>query len=153
MAKKVIGTKEFIDPITGEPKRFLILDVGVKDGKFVKVYQAFTQELIQRLDYLNGALKVLMWFVDQYIRNGVPNKLFKLYVDYSKIAKELNMGERTVRAHIKKLKELDILIQPTKYKPIFLLNPKYVWIGDAENLAKILTQPSLFDDLPVIVAG
>jgi len=144
MGRRIIGTKSFIDPDTGEVRHFIITDIPVKDGKFAKVYPAFTKKLIEKLDYINGALKVLIWFVDKYIEAGIPNKLFQIFVgSYEELGKEVGLKRRTVIKHIKKLKELGIILQPHKRQLAFILNPEYIWIGTAENLAEVMRQLSI----------
>ena len=83
MAGRFVQFKDFVDPETGEVRKFLIIEPKVKDCDFIKIRKALTEATLKDLDYLNGAVKLLMWFLDKKHWNtkcliNPPKYLFSL---------------------------------------------------------------------------
>jgi len=136
----LIGTKGFVDPDTGEVKKFLIVEPRAKDRDFVKIRKALTEAAIKDLKYLNGAIKLLFWFIDKAIENRIFNRPVELYVFPEDLAKELNTTKRTVEKYIKLLKDKGYIIQPKKRRRLYMLNPEFIWLGTAQSYASYLKE-------------
>jgi len=139
MAKRRVRVERLVDPQTGEIKPFLVIDLQEKDRDFVKVKQALTKTVIERLDYLNGAIKLLFLILDL----AIESKIFERPVDIfltPEIAKErIGISSKdTFYRHIRVLMKAKILI---KIRPhVYRLNPEMVWIGDLKSYIRWLRE-------------
>jgi len=140
MKRRVIKTKEYIDSKTGEVQRFLIIDIQEKDVNFAKIRQALTKAVIEDLRYINGAIKLLFLIIDKAIELKIFNRPVELFLHYKEIAKELNIKESTARRYLKLLKDKKYIIQKAPRQAVYILNPAFVWIGDAKSYTQWLKE-------------
>jgi len=126
--EKLYFKKEIMDTETGE----IIEAVGFiptkKDNDFVKVYKLFGEQVLKDLKTMNGETKLLLWFISKTLDLPVQSDLW-IPVKYEELAKELNTTERTIKAYIKKLKELNYIEQFQKRVKVFRVNVNYIYKG------------------------
>ena len=91
---------------------------------YVKVYQDTLAEWLYKGKLKKSDFAVLFWFIKQtdWENNWI-------YVDYKELAKELNLGVRTIKQAIKSLKELNLIVQLAPRQKLFRLNPRYIYKG------------------------
>lgn len=140
MARRPVQFKDFVDPETGEVKRFLIVEPKVKDCDFIKIRKALTEATLKDLDYLNGAIKLLMWFIDKALEYKMFNKPAEIPVFIDKVAEELGLSEITIKRYIKKLKNKGYIIQIQERKTVYMLNPEFIWLGTAKSYIEYLKE-------------
>ena len=120
--------REVIDASTGEVIKAVAFIPEVKDKGFIKVFKLFGKKVLKDLATLNGEAKLLIWFMAKTLELPVQSDLW-VPVDYKEIAKELGTTERSIRRHIKTLKELGYLEQFKNRNTTFRLNPDFVYKG------------------------
>lgn len=140
MAGKPVQFKDFVDPETGEVRKFLIIEPKVKDYDFIKIRKALTEATLKDLDYLNGAIKLLMWFLDKALEYKVFNRPAEIPVFIDRVAKELGLSEVTIKRYMKRLKDKGYIIQIRKRKTVYMLNPEYIWLGTARSYVEYLKE-------------
>ena len=133
-----LQVKDFVDPETGEIRRFLIVEPKTKDRDFIKIRKALTEATLKDLDYLNGAVKLLMWFIDKALEYKMFNRPAEIFVFVEEVMRELRVKRRTVHKYLKLLKEKGYIIQLKKNRPVYMLNPEYIWLGTAKSYAEYI---------------
>ena len=136
MAMKISGKKRFKGFIT-EDGEVVYLDFMInafiprtpKDKEpYVKVYGEKLLTLIKNRKLKASELEVFLWFVAKNSgKDGWNNDW--ITVDYKELAKELGLGESTVRLAIKTLVKLKLIVQWKPRKTAFRLNPDYCFKG------------------------
>lgn len=145
MAKRPVKTKKYIDEQTGEIVHFIMVDVQTKDRDFAKVKQALTKAIIERLDYINGAIKLLILFLDMAIEQKVYNRPVEIYLHPDEATGKLQITRQTFYLHLKRLVDCGIIIK--KRPHVYVINPEMIWIGTAQSYLSWLreqTQLKLF---------
>lgn len=132
--------KDFADPETGEIKRFLIIEPKVKDKNFAKVRKALTEAALKELKDLNGAVWLLLWFMDKAIEKKMFNRPAEIFVDLQEVCKELKVTDRTVKKYIKLLKDKGFIIQLARRQRVYMLNPEFIWLGTAKSYIEYLKE-------------
>jgi len=140
MAGRPVQFKDFVDPETGEVRKFLVIEPKVKDCDFIKIRKALTEATLKDLDYLNGAVKLLMWFLDKALEYKMFNKPAEIPVFINKVARELGLSEVTIKRYVKRLKDKGYIIQIQKRKTVYMLNPEFIWLGTAKGYLEYLRE-------------
>jgi len=135
-----LQVKDFVDPETGEIRKFLIIEPKVKDKNFAKIRKALTETALKELKDLNGAVWLLLWFMDKAIEKKMFNKPAEIFVDLQEVCKELKVTDRTIKKYIKLLKDKGFIIQLVKRQRVYMLNPEYVWLGTAKSYVEYLKE-------------
>lgn len=133
-----LQVKDFVDPETGEIRRFLIVEPKTKDRDFIKIRKALAEATLKDLDYLNGAIKLLMWFINKALEYRMFNRPAEIFVFVEEVMKELKIKRRTVHRYLKLLKEKGYVIQLRKNRPVYMLNPEYIWLGTAKSYVEYM---------------
>ena len=132
-----LQVKDFVDPETGEIQRFLIVELET-NRDFVRIHRAFIEAMLRDLDYLNGAIKLLIWFINKALECRMFNKPAEIFVFVEEVMRELRVKRRTVHRYLKLLKEKGYIIQLKKNRPVYMLNPEYIWLGTAKSYAEYM---------------
>ena len=132
-----LQVKDFVDPETGEIQRFLIVELET-NRDFVRIHRAFIEAMLRDLDYLNGAIKLLIWFINKALGCRMFNKPAEIFVFVEEVMRELRVKRRTVHRYLKLLKEKGYVIQLKKNRPVYMLNPEYIWLGTAKSYAEYI---------------
>ena len=150
MAKKerrrtlVRRKEERTDMRTGEvyPDRVysMILDNIPVDTGYVKVFKAFTNNVIKDLGIESGKAKLLFWFMDQ-IQEGRMNQLPIVLAPVDMVAQQLKCSEIAVRKWLRFLIEKKYIWKHTQPngKIIFnayVVNPEFIIKGKLSDLNK-----------------
>ena len=138
MSKRLTGFKKLIDPDTGEMKTFVLLDSEVKDKDFAKVKKALTEAVLRDLKDLNGAVFLLLWFIDKAIELKMFDRPVVIPATYEEISQQLKVSIVTAKRYVKALKEKKYLIQPKKRQLVYMLNPEFIWLGSAQSYVSYL---------------
>ena len=133
----LLQVKDFVDPETGEIRRFLIVELETNKD-FVRIHRAFIEAMLRDLDYLNGAIKLLIWFINKALECRMSNKPAEIFVFVEEVMRELRVKRRTVHRYLKLLKEKGYIIQLKKNRPVYMLNPEYIWLGTAKSYAEYM---------------
>lgn len=133
----LLQIKDFVDPETGEIRRFLIVELET-NRDFVRIHRAFIEAMLRDLDYLNGAIKLLIWFISKALEYRMFNRPAEIFVFVEKVMKELKIKRRTVHKYLKLLKEKGYIIQLRKNRPVYILNPEYIWLGTAKSYVEYM---------------
>jgi len=136
MALGISGKKRFKGLIT-EDGEVVYLDFMInafiprapKDKEpYTKVYGEKLLHLIKRKKLKASELEVFLWFVAKNSSKDNWNNEW-ITVDYKELAKELGLGESTVRMAVKTLLKLKLIVQWRPRKTAFRLNPDYCFRG------------------------
>jgi len=132
MAKYTVGFLTdhlLVDKYTGEVKniRLVVLNPH-RDKGFFKVFNAFSEDLLQDKELLGKPLKLLI-----YILNKLDVNEIVFYLSPAKASRELNVSRRSIYNWLKALIDRDIII-PTAERNIYLLNPAKVIVGKLETI-------------------
>jgi len=118
--------------LIGNPEQF--------DKDFVKVFHAFTEELLENEEIAGKAIRLLFW-----IMKVLDYGQIEFYLYNKDVAEELNVSVRTITEWKKTLIKNGII---KKIKPnLYQLNPACVVKGKGHRLIDEFRQPSLFDDV------
>lgn len=123
------GTKEFVDPETGEivPLQIIQTDVKDVDTNFTKL---FMKDFIHTLDIVsNKKTKVCYWILDNITKDNLLN------YSYRQIADKTGTSYDTVQKTIKELINADFLRKDGK---ILIVNPKIVFKGSHSRRMNVL---------------
>jgi len=128
-----------IDSETGEVKDILLIGNPEEfDRNFVKIFHAFTEELISDTDIAGKAIRLLFWIMKQLETGSI-----EFYMHPEDVANELQVSERTIRSWRKTLENKGIIrkIRPNLYQ----LNPACVVKGKGHTLLEEFKQYSSED--------
>jgi len=147
MARRTVRIQEYADIGTGEVKPFLVIDIQEKDRDFLKLKQALTKTVVEKLKFLNGAVELLFYILDLAIESKIFERPVDIYITPEMAKQAIGLSRMTFYRHIKKLVEVGILI---KMRPnIYRINPECVWIGDLRSYHRWLrenAQKKLFQE-------
>jgi len=119
--------EEVINPETGEIEKRLvrIWDEYEKslDKDFVKVFDAFTKDLLLDEEISGKAIRLLF-----YIASVLKYNEEKFYLSPSKVAKELSVSERTVYYWLRTLLRKRIILK-TEERNWYRVNPHCIYKG------------------------
>lgn len=119
--------EEVVNPETGEiePRLVRIWDEYEKsyDKNFVKVFDAFTRELLLDEEISGKAIRLLF-----YISTILEYDKDTFYLSPSEVAKELNVTRRTVHYWLKTLLKKKIILK-TEKKNWYKVNPNCIYKG------------------------
>ena len=119
--------EEVINPETGEVEKRLvrIWDEYERslDKDFVKVFDAFTKELLLDEEISGKAIRLLF-----YIASILKYNEEKFYLSPSKVAKELSVSERTVYYWLKTLLKKKIILKAEE-RNWYRVNPQCIYRG------------------------
>lgn len=121
-------SKKLVDLQTGEVLRSICIIPEERDGEFVKVFRLFTEKVIKDLRTIGKAINTLMWFIDR-IQDLPPNSDPVVVALPEVIAKELGISKRTVKRHLRVLKEYGYIEQIKKRHYVYRVNPRMVFKG------------------------
>jgi len=122
------GSKKLVDLQTGEVFRSICIIPEERDGGFVKVFKLFTEKVIKDLKAIGGAISTLMWFIDK-IQDFPPNSDPVVVALPEEIARDLGICKRTVKRHLKILREHGYIEQVRKRHYVYRVNPRMVFKG------------------------
>lgn len=127
---KIIGTKELIDPSTGEVIRATV-EVVNGDRKFG--WEAvWLGTLLETLDLItNKAFKVAKFLLEERIRGENL-----VVATVPEIAKKTGLSQSTVKRVIKKLLEANFITRVQK--GVYRVNPAVIWRGNEAHRQAIL---------------
>jgi len=126
---KIIPEKrKLVDLKTGEVLQTICIVPEERDGEFVKVFKLFTEKVIRDLKTIGGAISTLMWFIDK-IQSFPPNSDPVIIALPEEIARDLGISKRTVKRHLKILKEHGYIEQVRKRHYAYRVNPRMVFKG------------------------
>lgn len=127
--KRIPKIMELVNPETGEIVRVVGIIPEERDNGYVKVFKLFTQKVINDLKAgIDGAINTLMWFINQ-IQDLPPDSDPIVIAEPEKIAQELGVTERTVRRHLKLLKDHGYLEQVRDRHHVYRVNPRMIFKG------------------------
>jgi len=131
MARRNVRIKKYIDEDTGEVVPFLVIDIQAKDRDFLKVRQALTKTVVERLNYLDGAVKLLFLIMDMAIEAKIFNRPVDIYLTPEFAMEKIGISRATFYNHIRLLLKHKILfrLRPNLYR----LNPEMIWIGTLKS--------------------
>lgn len=121
-------SKKLIDLQTGEVFRSICIIPEERDGNFVKVFKLFTEKVIKDLRAIGKAINTLMWFIDK-IQDLPPNTDPIVVALPEEIAKELGISKRTVKRHLRVLKERGYIEQIRRRHYVYRVNPRMIFKG------------------------
>ena len=111
---KNVGSEKDEDLITlCRDCHFKECDLVEKDQDFIKVYKLFTSQVLEDLEYLNGALSLLFWFMDkvQDLMDKVQDLMVNddpiVYLEAKNVEKELQVSRTTLYKYLRLLKDKD----------------------------------------------
>jgi len=144
MALKVRGRQRFKGLITEDGEIIyldLVLDAFIprtpKDKEpYVKVYGERLLHLIKNRKLKASELQVFLWFVGKNSSDKGWNNEW-INVDYKDLAKELGLGESTIKLAIKRLIKYRLIVQWKPRKTAFRLNPDYCFKGGVVGKDKV----------------
>lgn len=127
---KVIGTKTYIDPITGEHEEMQVVSIEDRDFNFVKIWIGHIVSALEAVG--NQKIKVITYLME--------NMTTENYIIESqrKIAKSCNVSLETVRQTMKALQEADIIRM--KQRGVYMLNPNCIFKGNHKKRMNVLIQ-------------
>lgn len=131
-----------IDPATGEviwDNIYLLIwsSSGPKeDERFWKVFDFLTIALKNGLTKTES--RVLGWIIENKL--NFHNIGEPIYLNKEQIEKDLKIKSITIRNALYGLTKKDILIALKKGQPIYMVNPKFIWIGNAELRQKAISE-------------
>lgn len=138
MATKLLGTKDFVDPQTGEIQRFLVIAPQNVDVDYVKVFIPFVREVIEDKDLVSKAFKLLLWIMSNLDWNDL-----KVVMNSKKVCKDLGITDRTYYRWKKVLVRKGILHPDPESREIYWLRPYAVIRGSMEKIPE--QQPLPFE--------
>jgi predicted transcriptional regulator len=95
---------------------------------YIKVYGEKILTLIKDNKLRGSELSVFLWFIAKSSSKKQWNNEW-IYVDYEDLANELGFRKETVQRAIKKLLDLNFIVQWKPRKTAFRLNPEYCFKG------------------------
>jgi len=139
MSKRNVKIEQYANLETGEIKPFLVIDIQEKDRDFCKVRKALSRTVVEKLNYLNGAVKLLWLIIDIAIDSKIFDKPVDIILTPELAKEKAGISSRdTFYRHIKLLLENKILI---KIRPnIYRLNPEMIWLGGLKSYARWLRE-------------
>lgn len=111
---------------------FKKIDQIEKDRDFIKVYKLFTSQVIEDLEYLNGALSLLFWFMDK-VQDLMVNDDPIVYLEAKNVEKELQVSRTTLYKYLKLLKDKDYIEQIQNRSHIYRVNPSMIFKGTLDK--------------------
>ncbi|ENI8162574.1 replication/maintenance protein RepL [Escherichia coli] len=125
---KIIGTTEYIDPKSGEPVKFQVINIEERDANFHKIWLS---SVIQSLDLIgNQKIKFAFWLMEQ------ANKSNEITLTQRQMAEKSKISLETVRRTVKALIESDFLKR--KNMGVYLINPDTLFKGGAGERLNVL---------------
>ena len=127
--KRVVGTKDYIDPRTGEWKTFLEQLEEDKDFNFDKLWIANAIEAIKAVG--NKKTEILTWLMEHKRRDNT------LPYTYEHIANHTGTSWKTVAVTMSELLKADF-IRKNKGQTGYMINPDTLFYGDYKQRQYIL---------------
>ena len=106
-----------------------------KDQDFIKVYKLFTSQVLEDLEYLNGALSLLFWFMDK-VQDLMVNDDPIVYLEAQNVEKELQVSRTTLYKYLKLLKDKDYIEQIQNRSHVYRVNPSMIFKGTLDKKFK-----------------
>lgn len=129
---KIVGQREYIDPETGEPKQFQVIDIEERDANFHKFWMF---NIIQSLDLIgNQKMKVAFWLIDNM------NPQNQIIITQRKMAETIGVSLDTVRKTITSLVDSGFLKK--QGMGVYIVNPDCIFKGGKGQRLNILYQYS-----------
>lgn len=131
-AVKFLGTKEFIDPETGEKETMQVTNIEERDANFHKIWLG---HMLESLDMIgNQKIRVAMFIMENI------NKENELIMTYRVIAEKTETSLQTVSETMKALQESNMLnkIRNGYYR----VNPDIIFKGGKEDRMNVLLRYS-----------
>ena len=126
---KVIGTKQYIDPDTGEVQDFVISKAEERDFNFSKIWM---RDFIAKLDMLgNQRMHVCFWIIDHINRQN------ELLYSQREIARQAVVSLDTVQKTLQTLLAVDFLKKIDRGH--YIINPNVVFRGQHKNRLAVAT--------------
>lgn len=125
---KFLGTKEFIDPETGEVHKMQVTDIEERDANFHKIWLG---HMLESLDMIgNQKIRVAMFILNN------TNSDNEFIMTYRVIAEKTGISLQTITETMKVLQESNFIkkIRNGYYR----LNPDIVFKGGKENRLDVL---------------
>lgn len=125
---KFLGTKEFIDPETGEIHKMQVTDIEERDANFHKIWLG---HMLESLDMIgNQKIRVAM-----FILNNI-NTDNEFIMTYRIISEKTGISTKTITETMKALQESNFIkkIRNGYYR----LNPDILFKGGKENRLEVL---------------
>lgn len=125
---KVVGTQQYLDPITSEIKDFQVIEIEERDANFHKFWMF---NVVQSLDIIgNQKTRFAFWLLDQMDKEN------KICLTLRQMSAKTGISLETVRTTVKALIESDFLV---KYNMgVYKINPNCVFSGGKEDRCRIL---------------
>lgn len=134
MVKK-FGYKRMVDPQTGEEQTFVLIGHEFEDADFVKVPFVSIELIMGDKDLAKSAMRVLSYI----IREKITFDKYEFSLSYMyDIKGKLDLSEMQFHRAVKKLCDKDILVRIGRGR--FMLNPRYIRYGRADQLRKFETE-------------
>jgi len=129
-----VKKEEWINP-DGEARTVVAFIPEVKDKNFIKVYKLFTSQVLEDLEYLNGALSLLFWFMDK-VQDLMVNDDPIVYLEAKNVEKELQVSRTTLYKYLKLLKDKDYIEQIQNRSHVYRVNPSMIFKGTLDKKFK-----------------
>ena len=129
---KIVGQKDFIDPVTNEVEHFQCIKMEERDFNFHKIW---LQHIINSFELIgNTKTKLAFWILDHLDYEN------KLIYTYQRIHEETKISLETIRVTISTLIKTGFLqkINAGAYR----VNPDYIFKGNHANRMNVLIQYS-----------
>ena len=114
MVMRVLGYKTLIDPQTHENYKILVNEIG---EDIVDLNRIILKQVVKSFNFRLKRLDVANFIIDNLDNN------YRVWMSQQAIAKELNMGDKTVYYTLRQMREYKILLKEDghyKVNPIFL---------------------------------
>jgi len=145
MAQRHVRIHQYVDVKTGEIQPFIVIDIQEKDKDFVKVKQALTKTVLERLKYINGAAKLLFLLLDIAIESRIFERPVDIYLTPEMAQEKIGLSRMTFYRHINLLMQSQIIF---KLRPhVYRLNPEMVWMGDLKSYVKWLKEQNKEEEI------
>lgn len=127
---KVIGTKKYLDPLTGEIEDFQVSEFEERDFNFTKIWM---RNFIASLEIVgNQKTRVAYWIIEHLSKDNL------LTMTYRQISEATKISLDTVRITMKILVDSDFLRRVNQ--GCYVVNPNIVFKGSHNGRMNILQQ-------------